>query len=66
MIRDKYCPLVDDHGPVEIMKDEEAGEPETGPPERIGNPGIKVVEVMRRGITRDHGRAFLIIISNYG
>ena len=62
MIRDKADSVIHEDGSVEIVKDEEAGKPETVPPERRGDPAIQVVEIGRGVVVGNNRRAFLVII----
>jgi hypothetical protein len=57
--------LIYDYSPVEIVEDKESGKPETGTPEWIRNPGVKVIEVWRRIVVCDHRRSLIIVITVY-
>ena len=65
MIRDKPGPMVKVNGPMEVMQNEESGEPKVVPPERIGNPCIKVIIIRRRSVVCDYRRSLIIIIIVY-
>ncbi len=52
---------------MEIAEDEEAREPESRTPERIGNPGIEIHVIRRRRVVGDdRGTLVVIIIVDYG
>jgi hypothetical protein len=47
MVRDKDGSVMHVHDSVKIMENEKSGKPETIAPERIGDPGVKVIVVGR-------------------
>ena len=65
MIRDKYGSVVKVDSSVEVMQDEVSGKPGIVPPERIWNPGIKVIVIWRRSIVSDYRRSLIVIIVVY-
>jgi hypothetical protein len=50
---------------MEIVEDEESRKPETGTPERIRNPSVKVIEIRRRIVVCDHRRTLIRVITVY-
>ena len=65
MIGDKDCPVIYHDDLVKIVQDVESREPEAEPPERIGDPGVKVVVILRGSVVRDYGRPRTVVIVVY-
>lgn len=66
VIGNEARPTVSVNGPVEIVEDEESGEPETGPPERVRDPRVQVIVIPGRRVVSDNGRPFtVVIVVNY-
>jgi hypothetical protein len=54
--------VVDDDDSVKVMKAEEPGEPKSGPPERIGDPGIHVIIIRGRGVVSNNRRSLVVVV----
>ena len=62
MIGNEAMPTVSVNGPVEVVEDEESGEPETGAPEGIRNPRVHVRVIPWRRIVSDDGWPFTVVV----
>jgi hypothetical protein len=54
--------VVDDDDSVKVMKAEEPGEPESGPPDRIGDPVIHVIIIRGRGVVSNNRRSLVVVV----
>ena len=62
MIGNEARPTVSVNGPVEVVENEESGEPETGAPEGVRDPGIHVIVIPGRRVVSDDGRPFIVVV----
>ena len=62
MIGNKGMPTVSVNGPVEVVENEESGEPETGVPEGVRNPRVHVIVIPGRRVVSDDGRPFIVVV----
>ena len=62
MVADNERPVVEGHGPVKIVKNEEPRKMNRGIPEGVRNPGIQVCIRLRGRIIRNHRRAVIVVI----
>ena len=62
MIGNKGMPTVSVNGPVEVVENEESGEPETGVPEGIRDPRVHVIVIPGRRVVSDDGRPFIVVV----
>jgi hypothetical protein len=62
MIGNEARPTVSINGPVEVVENEESGEPETGEPEWVRDPCVHVIVIPGRGIVSDDGRSLIVVI----
>jgi hypothetical protein len=65
VITDKRSMPMHEHSLVKVNQDEESGEPEIPPPERIRNPGVIRIIIRRRCIVSDYRRPFVVIVVVY-
>ena len=66
MIGNEARPTVSVNGSVEIVEDEESGEPETGVPEGVRDPRVHVVVIPGGRVVSDDGRPLIVVIvANY-
>src|SRR5512136_405393 len=66
MIGNEVRRTVSINGPVEIVQNEESGEPKTGAPEWVRDPCIHVIVIPGRRIVSDDGRPLIVVIvANY-
>jgi hypothetical protein len=54
--------VVSVNGPVEVVENEESGEPETGPPEGVRDPRVHVIVIPGRRVVSDDGRPFIVVV----
>jgi hypothetical protein len=54
--------VVSVNGPVEVVENEESGEPETGAPEGIRDPCVHVIVIPGRRVVSDDGRPFIVVV----
>ena len=62
MIGNEVRPTVPVNGPVEVVENEESGEPETGAPERIRDPRVHVGVIPGRRVVSHDGRPFIVVV----
>ncbi len=62
MIGNEAMPIVSVNGPVEVVENEESGEPETRAPEGVRDPRVHVRVILGRRVVSDHGRPFIIVV----
>ena len=62
MIGNEMGPTVSVSGSVEIVENEESGEPKTGVPEWVRDPRVHVRVIGGRRIISDDGRPLIIVI----
>jgi len=62
MIGNEARPTVSVNGPVEVVENEESGEPETGVPEGIRDPRVHVIVIPGRRVVSDDGRPFIVVV----
>jgi len=62
MIGNEPRPTVSVNGPVEVVENEESGEPEIGPPERVRDPRVHVIVIPGRRVVSDDGRPFIVVV----
>ena len=62
MIGNEARPTVSVNGPVEVVENEESGEPETGAPEGVGDPRVHVIVIPGRRVVSDDGRPFIVVV----
>jgi hypothetical protein len=62
MIGNEAGATVSVNGSVEVVENEESGEPETGPPEGIRDPRVHVVVIPGRRVVSDDGRPFIVVV----
>jgi hypothetical protein len=62
MIGNEARPTVSVNGPVEVVENEESGEPETGPPEGVRDPRVHVIVIPRRRVVSDDGRPLVVVV----
>ena len=62
MIGNEMRPTVSVNGSVEIVENEESGEPKTGVPEGVRDPRVHVIVIRGRRIISDDGRPLIIVI----
>jgi hypothetical protein len=62
MIGNEARPTVSVNGPVEIVENEESGEPETGAPEGVRDPRVHVIVIPGRRVVSDDGRPFIVVV----
>jgi hypothetical protein len=62
MIGNEARPTVSINGPVEIVENEESGEPKPRVPERVRDPGIHVGIIRRGRVISDDRRPLIIIV----
>jgi len=66
MIGNVAVSVVSVMGSMEVVEDEESGEPEAGGPEWVRDPCIHVIVIPGRRIVSDHwGTLIVIIVVNY-
>jgi hypothetical protein len=66
MIGNEARPTVSINGLVEVVENEESGEPETGPPEGVRDPRVHVIVIPGRRVVSDDGRPFIVVmVVNY-
>ena len=54
--------VVSVNGPVEVVENEESGEPEIGEPEGIRDPRVHVIVIPGRRVVSDDGRPFIVVV----
>jgi hypothetical protein len=62
MIGNEARPTVSVNGPVEVVENEESGEPETGAPEGVRDPRVHVIVIPGRKVVSDDGRPFIVVV----
>ena len=62
MIGNEARPTVSVNGSVEIVEDEESGEPETVAPEGVRDPRVHVIVIPGRRVVSDDGRPFIVVV----
>jgi len=66
MIGNEARPTVSVNGSVEVVENEESGEPEIGEPEGIRDPCVHVIVIPGRRVVSDDGRPFIVVVAvNY-
>lgn len=65
VVRNKHGSVMHDNDLVEIVEYEEPREPETRPPEWIGNPAIQIIVIRRWSIVGHDRRTLIRIVGVY-
>ena len=62
MIGNEVRPTVSVNGPVEVVENEESGEPETGAPEGVRDPRVHVIVIPGRRVVSNDRRPFIVVV----
>jgi len=63
VIRQDFVPVFHDHDFLEVVEAKESAKKEATVPERIRNPGIKVIVIRGRCIISDYRRSILVVVA---
>ncbi len=62
MIGNETRPTVSVNGSVEVVENEESGEPEPGTPKGVRDPRVHVGVIPRRRVVSDDGWPFIVVV----
>ena len=62
MIGNEARTTVSVNGPVEVVENEESGEPETVAPEGVRDPRVHVIVIPGRRVVSDDGWPFIVVV----